>query len=364
MGIFDAIASIGAGIMGMEQAEADRKLSLQLDAENRMFNAKEAEKNRAFQTEERLATQAYNESMWQKNNEYNSLSAQIQRAKEAGISPNAIVGGQYTSPQSSPVTSSPQSGSQASYSSSLPSGILGQSPAMMTSISQLASGASQSILNMQEYQEKKETFDERKKAFALDNIIKDSTNKEILSKVGLNNVSIEAQLQAIEIIEKKSPLELKIMNEELNNLLIQYKEKEANIKLIDAQTETEKERKELVDAQTETEKERKELVEAQTYTEISKDGLLEEQITAQEIQNEMQEFRNVFSKLTGIPIDTPEFAFTYDLWKNGSWLDYCNHITNMFNENFAKSSGSALGNFFGLGGSKKKGVKNPNRKRK
>lgn len=77
------------------------------------FNAREAEKNRNFQRQERLETQEYNTEMWNKTNEYNSIGAQIERAREAGVSPNAIIGQGGNMAFSGP-TSSPMSGSTAS----------------------------------------------------------------------------------------------------------------------------------------------------------------------------------------------------------------------------------------------------------
>lgn len=48
--------------------------------------------NQEYQTSERLAAQEYNTSMWNAQNEYNSIGQQIERAKAAGINPNAVLG--------------------------------------------------------------------------------------------------------------------------------------------------------------------------------------------------------------------------------------------------------------------------------
>lgn len=77
------------------------------------YNSREAEKNRNFQREERLQAQEYNTEMWNKTNEYNSIGAQLERAKEAGVSPNAIIGQGGNMAFSGP-TSSPMSGNAAS----------------------------------------------------------------------------------------------------------------------------------------------------------------------------------------------------------------------------------------------------------
>lgn len=56
-------------------------------------NSKEAQKNRDFQREERIAAQDWNLEMWNKENEYNTPAAQMQRMIEAGINPSAAAQG-------------------------------------------------------------------------------------------------------------------------------------------------------------------------------------------------------------------------------------------------------------------------------
>lgn len=71
--------------------------------------------NRQFQTGEREAAQDWNLEMWNKENEYNTPKAQLERALAAGINPNAAVQGISGSSNAGSVQgSSGQSGSQAS----------------------------------------------------------------------------------------------------------------------------------------------------------------------------------------------------------------------------------------------------------
>mgnify|MGYP003293774268 CR=1 FL=1 len=72
------------------------------------FNNQMAWDARLYGTWEREQVQEYDLNMWNLNNEYNSIGSQIERARSAGVNPAAIVGGQYKSSTSNPVTSTPQ----------------------------------------------------------------------------------------------------------------------------------------------------------------------------------------------------------------------------------------------------------------
>lgn len=58
---------------------------LQQNAQNK-FNAREAEKNRVFQSDEAQKARDFDLEMWNKNNEYNDPSAQYERLKNLGFS--------------------------------------------------------------------------------------------------------------------------------------------------------------------------------------------------------------------------------------------------------------------------------------
>lgn len=75
--------------------------------------ARQAELNRNFQREERLATQEWNLEQWNRENEYNTPKNQLQRMLDAGINPNSGMNNiSNVAPGS--VRTSPMSGSQAS----------------------------------------------------------------------------------------------------------------------------------------------------------------------------------------------------------------------------------------------------------
>lgn len=89
------------------------------------FNAREADENRQFQREERLAAQQFNLDMWNLNNKYNSPVEQLKRAQAAGINPNDAINGMKGA-TSQPVTTTPMSGNMASSSGSIAANLLTQ----------------------------------------------------------------------------------------------------------------------------------------------------------------------------------------------------------------------------------------------
>lgn len=123
MSVWSAVLNAGAGLVSALNPFASRHEAREQQREENKFNAEQAQINREFQREERLQTQAYNEMMWNKNNEYNSPSNQLQLAMNAGINPNTFIGG-LNGRTNGPVTSSPMSGSQASIGGSIASGLL------------------------------------------------------------------------------------------------------------------------------------------------------------------------------------------------------------------------------------------------
>lgn len=114
-------------------------------AKDKAWQANQAQLNRNFQREERIASQEYNEKMWHMNNEYNSPANQIKLAQEAGINPGSLFGsasGGFVSSQPVKTTASP--GSMASAPGSIASTML-TSGAQVASLLEGAQG--QSIQN-------------------------------------------------------------------------------------------------------------------------------------------------------------------------------------------------------------------------
>lgn len=75
-------AMIGSSILGGLSQRSANKTNMRINQMNNEFNAKEAEKQRQWQ-----------ESMWNKENEYNTASAQRQRLEDAGLNPYMMLNG-------------------------------------------------------------------------------------------------------------------------------------------------------------------------------------------------------------------------------------------------------------------------------
>ena len=99
-GIIAAGASLAGNAIGSASQSKVNDTNLQISRENNEFNAAEAEKQRNWQ-----------ESMWDKNNEYNSPSAMISRGLNPYIGSSAGAG----------VSKSPASGGAAASAATSPS---------------------------------------------------------------------------------------------------------------------------------------------------------------------------------------------------------------------------------------------------
>lgn len=110
-------ATIGA-ITGKAQQQREQAFNAEQAEIARLWNEQEALKNRQFQRGERIATQNWNLEQWNRENEYNSPEAQMDRMVKAGINPNVAaqsIGGNGAG-SSGVVRSTPATGSQAAGS--------------------------------------------------------------------------------------------------------------------------------------------------------------------------------------------------------------------------------------------------------
>ena len=80
--LIGAAAAIGGGILASKSNSSSNKSNAQINQMNNEFNAAEAEKARRFQLD-----------MWNRENEYNTASAQRRRLSEAGLNPYLMMDG-------------------------------------------------------------------------------------------------------------------------------------------------------------------------------------------------------------------------------------------------------------------------------
>ena len=225
--------------------------------EEREFNAEEAEKNRQFQKSEREAAQQWELDMWNKTNEYNSLSSQIERARDAGVSPSMIINdGAGTTGLANPLTSTPSSGSSASYSSSLGNSLTGLAKQIseIDLLNKEADKVETDIDNIKEdtrgkkqqndfwdktEEERIKEVDERVRGQELDNAVKAAQHD------GLQIDNAVAR-QSFYWMAKMPEAQYKLVMQNLNNAISEYRLKEQQItnaekqgNLIDEQIATE-----------------------------------------------------------------------------------------------------------------------------
>lgn len=281
------------------------------DALNRKFNEREAQKNREFQTAEREASQQFNLDMWNMNNEYNSFSAQAERAREAGFSPESILGNQSSS---QPVTTTPQAGAQASFTSQM-------SPVLSGLVKQMSEI---DLINAEKDKVKSET-----KGQNLENDFFEKSQTDRLKQIQHSTRSMELDnlLKSKEF--EKLDIDIKTAQESFNWLArfnqAQYDTMMVNLNVLRSDF----------------------ILNMQNYENMQKEGaLIDEKIQTenlvqegQRLDNQAQRYSNVelkyraeFAKSTGLPIDTPPFEFQYKLWKDGLMPSYCDEVIKPMNE--------------------------------
>lgn len=114
------IGSLISGAANIAGTILSNKQNLKINQMNNEFNAREAAKNREFQTSERESQNVWNLEQWNRENEYNSASAQRKRLQEAGLNPYLMMNG-GSAGSASPVSVSGQTtGSQASAAHPIP----------------------------------------------------------------------------------------------------------------------------------------------------------------------------------------------------------------------------------------------------
>lgn len=214
LGVIPGLQPLASGlssIFGYETA------SDQLEDE-RNWASNEAQKNRDFQKSERLETQAFNLDMWNKNNQYNSPAEQLKRLEAAGINPNAAVAGVSNPANSSPVTSSPMSGSMAST----PASIAGQLLMSDAQIANLMANTRKADAEA-DATEYGTNWNKKTEDIRLENMINSNSKYKaeavkIMRDVAHIEFDEDMQRQVYSWMSKKNEQEINIMLEQLNLL--------------------------------------------------------------------------------------------------------------------------------------------------
>lgn len=292
------------------------------------FNAQEAQKNRDFQREERIASQQFNLDMWNMNNEYNSLSSQIDRAKEAGVNPNAILGN-GSNVASQPVKTTPMSGAQASYNSGFPSALLSQAKTI-AEIEKIKAETKGKNLENDFFQK---TLDERVKQLGLQTEKLSTEMQKDLADIGKTDIETKTLEKSFEYLGRMNETELQLMNQELTNL---YNQNEKVIQEI----VTEQKKQAQIDKSMQVQDKQMQVMNADIVN-TSYDTLHKSQDIAYITQKTKTEAANTegtyydtqikalqlkVSQETKIPIGTPEFHAQFWLFLTGQLQSYIDNV--------------------------------------
>ena len=232
---------------------------------NSIFQGRQNRKNREFQERENQINRQFAVDMWNKQNEYNLPTNQMQRLRDAGINPHlAYSNGQPMNTSNAPAT--------PSGVGSLPQGIAPQMNigeifnALMTK-AQIKQMEAQTEKTLAE----KEEVEARTEGIGKDNKVKDieltHKDRQILAEIGVNEQNIEeskSRIESSEIANRKMEQEIENLRSTKNLTDQQVENLKKTVYLIEAQINNTKADTGLKDAQREVELLRKGNVLAQT----------------------------------------------------------------------------------------------------
>lgn len=212
MGLFDSILGGVSKLFdfGASHYETNRQMHFSED----MMKAAQQ-----YNTGEREATQDWNLAMWNKNNDYNSPAAQMERLQAAGLSPAAaaqVVAGQGSA-VSQPVSSSPQASPGASAPGFQQAGIFNMSPVDIAQMKLLNEQAKNVEQNTQYQKEMTEGKNMENSVFMttwnVDQALKSS-------QININKRQEESLQFQIDVL---FPQQQELNEQEINNRLVQGK---------------------------------------------------------------------------------------------------------------------------------------------
>jgi len=239
---------------------------------NSIFQGRQNRKNREFQERENNINRQFAVDMWNKQNEYNLPTNQMQRLRDAGINPHLAYGnGQPMNTSNAPAT--------PSGVGSLPQGIAPQMNigeifnALMTK-AQIKQMEAQTEKTLAE----KEEVEARTEGIGKDNKVKDieltHKDRQMLAEIGVNEQNIEESKSRVE----SSVLTNKKVEQEIENL------KSAK-NLTDQQVDNLKKALVLLDAQINNTKADTDLKILQKGNVLAQTRLLNAQALGQHLQN-------------------------------------------------------------------------------
>ena len=255
--IIGGVGAVTSGIGGMISSDDAVDTNVEENEKNRKFNAEEAQKQRDWASEEwqrqfeQQSAQWYEQQdyanqqsydYWMKQQQYNAPSEQVSRLLQAGLNPAHVVGssvygstGLSAAPVSVPNPSVP-SGSAASVSTSNPVSAVDKASAF----ERAASGLTKIVDAIGSFSKNTAEAESTRAQLQpiLDNWLLKNTNQELLNSYQeMYNI----------FFSEKSPKELKLLGEKINNVIADTIVKQATGELIEEETITEQFRQILMD---------------------------------------------------------------------------------------------------------------------
>ena len=203
---------------------------------NSIFQGRQNRKNREFQERENQINRQFAVDMWNKQNEYNLPTNQMQRLRDAGINPHlAYSNGQPMNTSNAPAT--------PTGIGSMPQGIAPQMNigeifnALMTKaqIKQMEAQTEKTLAEKEEVEARTEGIDKDNKVKDIELTHKD---RQILAEIGVNEQNIEeskSRIESSEIANRKMEQEIEHLKSQKNLTDQQVENLKKTVYLIEAQ---------------------------------------------------------------------------------------------------------------------------------
>lgn len=283
------LKGIGSALLGGIGGIAGGAMNLIGGLLNQRAQRKENEKARQYQTAEREAQNQWNLDMWNKQNEYNTPQAQMQRMLEAGINPAAAAQGISGSNQSAGSVQGASNG--GAPNNSLPDNGLGRlGDAIGNSVNSalnaqtLAQGIQKQAVEIRKQEIENEIVGEELAIRKNERYESDATlNDKIKSVQNMADKAVadkQISQETAEIVRLTAPFVIGKSAEELNKLREEVRIAEGQVRQIDENIKNTIEQRKAIAQQIKT-------LRAQEANYNASTGLMQEQALTEEKQQEL-----------------------------------------------------------------------------
>lgn len=325
--IFEKIPVVGEAIAGGVNAVTGEISAKDALDDERNWNATQAQINRDFQKNERLEAQQFNLDMWNLNNQYNSPAAQLQRATDAGINANSVIGG-LDAGTAKQVTTSPAGGTPTAAAGSLASHLLLQDAQIQNLMANTRKTDAEADEHQYNLSWNKLTEEQRFQALVNMNDKTKADIAKIFSDIGMNDFSKDLQEKQYRWFAAKSEEEIKVMQEQVTLLFNQSQDVLKSMELKDSEIALNEER-----AITERFDQRLKHSQAELNDAVQ---------TGQEVSNNLEQIKLDFCNITGLPIGVEHTEALFALFKAGRFEEYMRLLGQISLDNIASQAGIAF----------------------